>query len=437
MRATIHDALWWSLLGQGARCEHAGLAYDVLAPVGDDQNGKVLDKLRPAWLSAVADIPVPADYGHAYRAWIDALDASPDVWAVEVALASPALIGHGNPSPTDVGLTLHHTWGVPVIPGSALKGLLNHYVDVVYGPDAAQRATHPMDPSLTDAAKERARYQGVTWEGKRIKHGPGELHRALFGAPAASSDTAAWVKDLPLHTVGETKGAVDFLDAWMVPEGSPTHPLSPDVLTVHQREYYNHQGAGDRWPNDYDAPNPVSFLSVKPTTRFLLAVAGPSDWARCAIDLLRDALIEWGVGGKTTSGYGVVRADVWEVCVSPALREQRRREAEAREATQRQEAAEREALRRRAEEEERVKEERASVIGASSVLVDLDAELKKEGSQRELLDALKAFAAKRLDAASPTERDEAGRRIQKKFKKPNPRIEDELKALLATLLLPR
>jgi CRISPR-associated protein Cmr6 len=53
---------------------------------------------------------------------------------VEVELLSRLLVGHGTQSPTEVGLTTHRTWGVPVVPGTALKGLLSHYVDAVYGP---------------------------------------------------------------------------------------------------------------------------------------------------------------------------------------------------------------------------------------------------------------------------------------------------------------
>ena len=32
-----------------------------------------------------------------------------------------------------MGLTVHHTWGVPVIPGASLKGLCAHYTAATYG----------------------------------------------------------------------------------------------------------------------------------------------------------------------------------------------------------------------------------------------------------------------------------------------------------------
>jgi hypothetical protein len=62
--------------------------------------------------------------------------------------------------------------------------------------------------------------------------------------------------------------------------------------------------AGKRWPNDYDRPNPVGFISVKPGARLLVAVDGDPSWAGLAIELLIEAIGAWGAGGKTAAGYG-------------------------------------------------------------------------------------------------------------------------------------
>jgi len=48
----------------------------------------------------------------------------------------------------------------------------------------------------------------------------------------------------------------------------------------------------------------VSFLTVKPGLKFLIALSGPKEWTDLALELLKKALILWGVGGKTSSGYG-------------------------------------------------------------------------------------------------------------------------------------
>ncbi len=293
--------------------DHLGLAYTVWAPVDTDpaskDRGKVGDTRRQQWLTALCAKGISGDYPAAYARWRDTFGGDGQSVAATFALNSRLLVGHGNESPTEVGITVHHTWGVPVIPGSALKGLLNHYVDAVYGPDRGHADHHPLDPGHPQP--ERAPYQGVTWQDRRILHGPGPVHRALFGAPPAMSD--------PTHQdrgAGEMRGLVTFHDALYVPDNADRdRPFAADVLTVHQRTYYN--DGGQAWPNDYDSPNPVSFLSVKPGARFLLALSGPLQWTLLALDLLKLALEQWGVGGKTAAGYGRARPESWEETCRP------------------------------------------------------------------------------------------------------------------------
>ncbi len=281
---------------RGARTiprEHMGLAYVMYAPIGPD--GKIPDDQREDWFKQLEEeFKWPQGYEHAYERWRDALmlDSS---FAVEGTLASRLFVGHGEASPTDVGLTFHHTWGVPVIPGSALKGLLSHYIQASYGP-SDQRA-HPSDAA--HAEPERAAWQGVTWDGSKIKHGPGEAYRVIFGAPDAMSDD-------DYEGSEAAQGHVIFHDAWILPEGEP---FVRDIVTPHQRSYY--QSSGAQPPTDHDDPNPVGFLNVRPGCRFLIAVSGPPEWAKLALELLQEALTSWGVGAKTTSGYGRFKSNDW------------------------------------------------------------------------------------------------------------------------------
>lgn len=80
-------------------------------------------------------------------------------------------------------------------------------------------------------------------------------------------------------------------------------------MTVHHSEYY---GAKDEQPPaDSDSPIPVPFLSA--TGSYLLAIGMPNvngdavqlqAWINLAFTLLQKALDEWGIGAKTSSGYG-------------------------------------------------------------------------------------------------------------------------------------
>jgi CRISPR-associated protein Cmr6 len=271
---------------------HLGLAYNAWAPT--EMDGKVSVEKREDWLVQLAEQALPSEYEGAYQQWKNSFTRSGDLYA-EFVLDARLLVGHGNASATDVGITLHHTWGVPMIPGSALKGLLSHYLSSVYGP-ANEAGDFVNDQS-------RLPFKPVTWKGSRIIEGPGDMIRALFGAPDADQDEEMRGKGLK---AGAEAGVLTFHDALYVPKNEendkPLKPFAHDVITVHQKEYYDKFGG--TWPNDYDNPNPIAFLSVRPKTRFLLALSGPSDWTELAAKLLTDALAEWGVGGKTSSGYG-------------------------------------------------------------------------------------------------------------------------------------
>ena len=280
--------------------EHVALAYNAWAPMGED--GQVPDDRRASWLADLANISVAPHYARSFERWRASFTATGDRVA-EFTLESRLLIGHGNASATDVGLTVHHTWGVPIIPGSALKGLLAHYVDATYGPADVTRTPREQE------GEERIRsdFQGVTWRNSRIQRGPGKVYRALFGAPDALED--AMMRENNFEA-GAAAGLVTFHDALYVPGSLDNKPFAVDVLTVHQKSYYD--SLGQSAPNDYDSPNPVAFLTVRPKCRFLLALSGPSEWTDLAGKLLADALASWGVGGKTSAGYGIGKVSEWK-----------------------------------------------------------------------------------------------------------------------------
>lgn len=298
--------------------DHVALAYDAWAPVEGDE-GKVrsekrnneTESPRDTWFKKLESIQVHADYEHAFKRWKASFSATGDRLA-ELTLTSRLLIGHGNASAIDVGLTVHHTWGVPVIPGSALKGLVAHYVDATYGPTDSGKK--PWEQQGDERV--RADYQGVTWNCRRIERGPGAICRVLFGAPDARED--ATMREHGFEA-GAAAGLVTFHDALYVPGSlADNRPFAADVLTVHQKGYYD--SSGQSAPNDYDSPNPVAFLTVRPQCRLLLALSGPSEWTELAARLLADALKNWGVGGKTAAGYGIGTVGAWK---RPELRASR------------------------------------------------------------------------------------------------------------------
>ncbi len=280
---------------------HPALAYGNWTRL-DGKTGKPASS-GPSYVEALADLQVSKDYKYAFAAWKGALERTRYVKLITVKLSSRLLIGHGNVAPTDIGLTLHHSWGVPMIPGSSLKGLLSHYIDITYGP-RGDRA-HPDALQQDDDGAARSRFQGVTWnDGQQAKYPPGDVHRGLFGAP----DTAA-IAGLPAGLA--ERGGLIFHDALYVPGSAPgDRPLAADVLTVHQKQYYDNEGR--RSPADYHDPVPVPFLTVRPGVKLLVALSASndvSDSLGLCIDLMGSAMKEWGIGGKTSLGYGRMSTD--------------------------------------------------------------------------------------------------------------------------------
>ncbi len=241
--------------GRRAQGEHPGLLLNrFLANQNDDGQDK-RDLLEAACAAAGSDALVRL-YRRAFQRWQTGETGD----KAETRLATPPfarlIVGLGCKGVVAAGLCLHHTYGVPLIPGSALKGIAAHYCHDVWG--------------ATDARYRRE----------------GDFHPLLFGTT-------------------EEGGVIRFEDAWMDPD-SLKQSVRKDVMTPHHQDW---QTKEDTAPTDFDSPIPVPFLSVAGTFHIRIVWQGPKHaqapaWTARTLDLLTEALREWGVGGKTSSGYG-------------------------------------------------------------------------------------------------------------------------------------
>jgi hypothetical protein len=103
----------------------------------------------------------------------------------------------------------------------------------------------------------------------------------------------------------EDAGFITFHDAWITPS-SLNGSLVREVITPHHKDYYMPKDVRLA-PTDFDSPVPVTFLAVKGEFEIRVNCDGGvkgKDWEDLALELLRQALENWGVGGKTNSGYG-------------------------------------------------------------------------------------------------------------------------------------
>jgi CRISPR-associated protein Cmr6 len=228
---------------------HAGLWHDryvrdFTTNANNDSESTVADALF-----GELETLLPSNYYFAcFKNWHTAISNQPGIYWREARSTTRILVGLGVDSVLETGLTLHHTYGVPYIPGSALKGLAASFARNQLGPD---------------------------WQATS------EAYLELFGDQTKS-------------------GAVDFLDALWAPEAGKV-PLAKDIMSIHQMQYYSEEGHA---PSDAEKLNIVSFVSVGNQQLFIIPLAGDQAWCEVAFAILTQALANAGIGAKTNAGYG-------------------------------------------------------------------------------------------------------------------------------------
>lgn len=230
-----------------------GLSQLDDAPAAAGRSGS--GEAKAALIKVLAELPASEGYRWAYRRWVEGT-TGPGFDARELALEGRLYIGVSRDNPLETGVSVAHAWGMPIIAGSALKGV----------------------------ARKAARLAGMDAETEVWLFG----QRPPEGADAAESDSEA--------------GIAVFHDAWWCPNPG-AKPFVAEVVTPHHRDYYD-EGKGEA--TDFDSPVPAPQIAVAGAFRFV--VGGPDGWRELAMGMLTRALTQGGVGGKTTSGYGLFRA---------------------------------------------------------------------------------------------------------------------------------
>ena len=118
--------------------QHAGLLlqrYLCENATGEGGNPEEKKAILRAAIKATEDAELRTLYQAAYKRRHDSLPGD----SAQVVLATPErssrlIVGLGLENVLEAGIRLHHNYGLPIIPGSALKGLATHYCDQVWGP---------------------------------------------------------------------------------------------------------------------------------------------------------------------------------------------------------------------------------------------------------------------------------------------------------------
>jgi CRISPR-associated protein Cmr6 len=324
-----------------SECQNLSLLLTRYAP------NEAIDKnmrRKGEWLKKIcSQIKIPE--------WKKILDAQHERWegmvkpyctekSIFTATArSRLIVGLGGKGVLETGITLHHVTGLPIIPGSALKGLARAYAlyEIAGGlnlpslrPEQAkglkenETPLHLLDIALASYAAHRRYVENSasdkkkdTTHSKTLK----DLWKLLeainpnFDFPEGFWESEAVLNfTLAFGDSGEedsSAGACVFFDA-LVSKLPPSGTLfEVDVMTPHFRQYY--ENAGSKPPSDDDSPNPITFVTVAAGTQFRFAVGtrrGVQDTAvaEWAAGKLQMGLEELGIGAKTAAGYGVFHA---------------------------------------------------------------------------------------------------------------------------------
>jgi len=245
-------------------------------------------------------------YESFFRAWENFLDSVASPESVHVfKTTSRLVVGLGDESIYETNVRLMRNYGVPYIPGSALKGVAKHW------------AVYKIAETLQGNSE---KYQGD------FSALAGRVQRALDGRDEdfyGELTSLSW--DLVLEGLGgpltlalgealepfrevfgttNHEGTVVFFDALPLPESIWETPiLELDIMNPHYPRYYQ----GNEPPGDWQEPNPIFFLTVPMGIEFKIAVGlreGNANHVNLASALLAGALSELGVGAKTALGYG-------------------------------------------------------------------------------------------------------------------------------------
>lgn len=177
----------------------------------------------------------------------------------------------------ETGAMTHHSYGMPMIAGSSVKGAVRSYAEHLFAERDSDGRICYQDKKVVVQANKQA------------------LLDVLFGTDSDDENADA--------------GYLIWHDAWWIPQitsdgklatgKDKNQPFVGEIVTVHHQKYYN----GDL-PEALDIENPIPNQQIAIQGSFYFVIEGESRWAKFAQMLLQDMLVKQGVGAKGSNGYG-------------------------------------------------------------------------------------------------------------------------------------
>jgi CRISPR-associated protein Cmr6 len=192
-----------------------------------------------------------------------------------LSLSWRLVIGLGASHPQETSMTIHHIYGIPYIPGSAIKGVTRHWAILKFAEEISKSENSEFEKAIERVIK--ALENGEKMDLK--------------------------VEDLEFNQLIEIfgtqkqQGKVIFFDGYPVGEIK----LKIDIMNPHYPKYYSE----GQPPADWQSPVPIKFLTVEDTKFQFYLVSKIEDLLKKSLDLFKEALKCHGIGAKTALGYGI------------------------------------------------------------------------------------------------------------------------------------
>lgn len=184
----------------------------------------------------------------------------------------------------ETGATTHHSYGMPMLPGSAVKGAVRNYAESLF-------------------VQKDASGQAILDENGRTKIDPAmqDILNILFGTDE--------------NAIEQNAGYLIWHDAWWVPpltqQGTlarkdDARPFVGEIVTVHHQKYYSGVSG---WEEALDMESPIPNQQIAIQGGFYFVIEGEPQWVQFAKQLLENMLQQFGMGAKGAAGYGYFKLD--------------------------------------------------------------------------------------------------------------------------------
>lgn len=221
---------------------------------------------------------------------------------ITLKTVSPLIVGLGSTSVLETSVRLHHIYGVPYIPSSAIKGVLRAYrlwtlaewdEDTFMATEEAIKEVYERyeDPQR-EFSQRLTEYVDMLRRGEENKLREEQRH-LISKKEAIIKKQKELFEILSFFGSQSKKGSLVILNAY--PENFTGFDI--DVMNPHYPEYYQ----GNEPPADWQNPIPISFLTIPEGTEFNFYFVNTYDNLE---NDLKTALDILGIGAKTAIGYG-------------------------------------------------------------------------------------------------------------------------------------